>query len=289
MKILIISDFSLEQNPGGAQVSNDAIIRSGIERGHSIELMTHSCSPTLLLQNYDIIVSSNLESIYQKDSTKHVLNTIINHPYHVRLEHDSCSYLSEEDRRLLFDSAKISFFLSEFHIDFFRELYGDYFQNVFISYDPIDTSIFCKKESQLKYDVVYCGFLHPLKGIESLVGFAKSNKSRDIAVFGWPEQVGKEVEKMAQNIEYKGRASHEEIASIFQSSKAIYHSPLVREPFCRMVGEALLCGVEEVIGATEKIGSYLEFRKYGRESFEDRCNNAENIFWQELEKRFNNG
>ena len=69
------------------------------------------------------------------------------------------------------------------------------------------------------------------------------------------------------NVNYNGPKPHGEIAAIFRASQAIYHEPIVNEPFCRMVAEGLLCGVREVIGAPEKIGSYLEFQKVGREEF----------------------
>jgi hypothetical protein len=49
-----------------------------------------------------------------------------------------------------------------------------------------------------------------------------------------------------------------------------------------MIGEALLCGVEEVIGNTEKIGSYLEFKNIGYEKFKEECENAASIFWEKV-------
>ena len=61
MNILFISDFNLNHNSGGAQVSND------------------------------LIISSNLEVINQ--TSNYLLDYIINHPNHIRLEHDSCLYL----------------------------------------------------------------------------------------------------------------------------------------------------------------------------------------------------
>ena len=286
MNALMISDFSLEQNPGGAQVSNDAIIKAGEALGHSVELMTNISPFTSLLPHYDLLISSNLEAITQKDTTGYIINRIINHPRHVRLEHDSCSYLSPEERKDLFNSAQISFFLSEFHVNFFQELYGDYFHNIFIVYDPIDSSIFYEKPTEPIYDVVYCGFIHPLKGAGNLARFARENPLRKITIFGWPETTGLRLPTEAPNIEFKGVVGHEKTAEIFRSSRAIYHSPQVREPFCRMIGEALLCGIEEVIGDTEKIGSYLEFQKHGKESFKDRCNNAATNFWKEIEKTF---
>ena len=51
-----------------------------------------------------------------------------------------------------------------------------------------------------------------------------------------------------------------------------------------MVGEALLCGVEEVIGEVNKIGAYLEFNKVGYDEFKNKCQNASEIFWQKIEQ-----
>jgi len=74
---------------------------------------------------------------------------------------------------------------------------------------------------------------------------------------------------------------HNEVAGVFKKSKALFHSPIVNEPFCRMVGEALLCGVEEIIGDTSKIGAYLEFEKVGYEKFKNDCQGAAEKFWRE--------
>jgi hypothetical protein len=50
-----------------------------------------------------------------------------------------------------------------------------------------------------------------------------------------------------------------------------------------MVAEALLCGIKEVIGSKEKIGSYLEFEKVGREEFTKKCSEATENFWNKIE------
>ena len=109
LKIILISDFNSKQSPGGAQVSNDLIIKEGSRRGHDIRLHNYDSSPVNFLSSYDIVISSNLEVIYQ--SGKNIFDFIISHPNHVRLEHDSCLYLSINDRVKLFESSKLNFFL----------------------------------------------------------------------------------------------------------------------------------------------------------------------------------
>jgi len=283
MKVLFISDFILEQRQGGAQVSNSLIIQKGRELGHEIIEHHYSSSVIDFLSSYDLLISSNLEAISQKSPEK--LGFIFNHPNHARLEHDSCSYLKSDDRKKLFKSSKQNFFLSQFHISFFRDLYGDFFENVEIVYDPINADIFKPNSGEKKYDVVYCGYLHPLKGLNSLVSFAQDNPNRKINVFGWGDLDCEAFFSGHPNLTFGGAKQHEEIAAILQQSKALYHNPVVNEPFCRMIGEGLLCGVKEVIGATHKIGSYLEFNAVGYEKFKNGCDRAADIFWEKIKER----
>ena len=278
MKVLFISDFTLDQKQGGAQVSNSLIIKKGRELGYEIHEHHHNSSIVDFLTSYDLVVNSNLEAISKIAPAK--FNMIERLPNSVRLEHDSCSYLSAGDRRILFNNSKKNFFLTEFHYSCFKELYGDYFKNVEIVYDPIDTSIFKKKEEKKIYDVVYCGYLHPLKGLNNLIKFARNNPDRQIKVFGWSDNNPTGLFDREENISFMGACQHHETALIFQQANAVFHSPVVNEPFCRMIGEALLCGVEEIIGDTSKIGAYLEFEKQGYETFKEGCEIASEKFWE---------
>ena len=285
MRVLFVSDLTLERNKvGGAQLSNSFIVERGKQLGHEIVEHDYESSIVDFLSTYDLLISSNLEVISNRSPEK--LNFILKHPNHVRIEHDSCSYLQQETRKSLFKSSKKNFFLSKYHISFFRELYGDFFENIEIVYDPIDTDIFTLKDTPKIYDVVYCGYIHPLKGSDNLIKFAQNNPDRTLDVFGWSStQSPDDLKKYFQtesNINYRGVVEHEEIASVFQQSKALFHNPLVREPFCRMVAEALLCGVEELIGDKNKIGSYLEFQDVGYENFKDGCKNATTKFWDKV-------
>lgn len=282
MNILFISDFSLNHNSGGAQVSNDLIIKKGIELGHNITLHNYDSSPLNLISRYDLVISSNLEVINQ--TSKYLIDFILNHQNHVRLEHDSCSYLDDELRKKIFTSSKINFFLSEFHVSCFKSNYGDYFNNIEIVYDPIDTSLFYEDGSEKIYDIVYCGFIHPLKGSDNLIEFCKKNPNRNIDIFGWTQDqnIFNQL-SLLTNVKIHDKVSHSEISNIFKKSKYIYHSPVVNEPFCRMIAEALLCGCQ-FIGDQSKIGSLKEFLNKGSLVFKENCQNASQLFWQKIEQ-----
>jgi hypothetical protein len=282
VKVLFISDFSLNHNSGGAQISNGIIINKGIELGHDITLHNYDSSALNLIYKYDLIISSNLEVISQ--TSKYLFDYIINHPNHVRLEHDSCLYLNKETRELLFRSSKINFFLSDFHLKFFKDFYGDIFNNTEIVYDPIDASLFYDDNSDKLYDIVYCGFIHPLKGSNNLIDFCKNNPDRNIDIFGWTEDknIINQLSSL-KNIKIHDKVFYSEIPNIFRKTKYVYHSPEVNEPFCRMVAEALLCGCE-LIGNESKIGSFLEYSKNGNKIFGEKCKNSSSIFWEKIKK-----
>lgn len=283
MKVLFVSDFSLNHNSGGAQVSNDVIIKKGEQLGHEVILHNFDSDYTDFLYSYDLIISSNLEVISRKNPDKS--NYIINHPNHVRLEHDSCSYLDVDTRKQLFNSSKINFFLSQFHISFFESMYGNIFDNVEIVADPIDTQLFKPSSKEKIYDMVYCGFLHELKGLNNLIKFAKQNKHRKIDVFGWTPRNSIDFFKGLENVKYHGKVNHEKTAEIYQQSQAIFHHPIVNEPFCRMTAEALLCGVEEFHGDESKIGSLQECKRLGLKDFSQNCHNAPEIFWDKINSK----
>ena len=280
MRVLFISDFTLEDNSGGAQVSNKILIDKGRELGYEIKEHNYRSSATDFLSSYDLVVNSNLEVISKITPEKMPL--ILRMPNSVRLEHDSCSYLTDDLREQLFSKAEKNFFLSNYHLEFFRNLYGGYFHDVEINYDPIDTSLFTKSKDGKEYDVVYCGYLHPLKGFNKLLDFAKTNPDRQVDVFGWGEASADHFFKDIKNIKYHGLLSHNEVSEVFKKSKALFHSPIVNEPFCRMVGEALLCGIDEIIGDTSKIGAYKEFSKVGYDKFKEGCENAASKFWEQV-------
>ena len=70
-----------------------------------------------------------------------------------------------------------------------------FFKNIEIVYDPIDTEVFYEGTEEKKYDIVYCGYLHALKGVRRLVEYATANPHRSIDIFGWylPRNISKHV------------------------------------------------------------------------------------------------
>ena len=101
MKVLWIADFALKHNIGGAQRTDSFIIKEGQDRGHSIQFFNYDSPEELLQGQYDIVVTGNLENLYRRG----IVDWVVKHPYHVRYEHDSNSYLPQQMRKDLFGSC----------------------------------------------------------------------------------------------------------------------------------------------------------------------------------------
>ena len=151
-KVLWISDFDLDTAPGGAQRSDFLIIEKAKLLGISIKKTNKD--NILDIENFnafDMIVTSNVTVILNENP--HLLNHIYSHKNHVRLEHDSNEHISSEQRVKLFSNCKKTIFLSDYHYNFFKELYGEIFQNVEIIYDPINIKKF-KNENREREDKI---------------------------------------------------------------------------------------------------------------------------------------
>lgn len=280
MKILFVTDFPLS-NDGGSQKSSSFWVDYGKKLGHEIKIHNYNSSPINLIEKYDLVISSNLEIFYNQKQFN-VLNFLINHPKHVRVERDSCLYMSEAYRKNFFQSTIANIFLTNYHLSYFQKDYGDYFLNNKIVYSYVDDSVFYDNNSKKEFELVYAGFIHPLKGYENLLNHAFLNSDKKITVFGWGDESLIRKTKQYKNIEFKGKASHDELPDIFRLTENIFHKPIVKEPFCRMTAEAMMCGAG-FVGFKDKIGSVIEVETNGIEDFSKKCSNACKEFWDTLE------
>ena len=284
MNILFISDFGLHQNLGGAQRSNATIIKEGRERGHTIVEVFHDSNPLLLNYGYDVVISSNLEFFCQKYSN--IIEFLGSCEHHVRLEHDANRYLSEEDRKKLWESCRISFFLTELHRDRFLSEY-DYisFKNIEIVPDPISSNNFYNKNKERSNKILYSGFMHPLKGINNFLLEAKLNPDSEFVIAGWSDSTERdEIIEKAPNISLLGKVHFSEMNSLYNSFTKLFCFPNQYEPFCRAAGEAIMCGME--ILSDGEIGSVEDFKKVGLAEFTKGCDKASIKFWEKIESEF---
>lgn len=279
MKVLLISDFGLRHSPGGAQRSNQIILDEGINRGHDISIYHYDTNQEILWNNYDIVISSNLEVLSRTNPM--IIQYCATANNHVRLEHDFCRYLQAHIRQYLYTSCVKTFFLTNYHYTKFKEYYGDYFVNVEIVPDPIDASKFYDLKIPRSEDILYVGFMHPLKGTDNFINYVNNNPDKTFKVAAWGDQKYENFMNSSPNVSFLGKIDYVEMPELYNTHKQMYYNPEFDEPFCRAVGEALMCGME-IIGGSEKIGA-LHMCREDPDGFANKCMFAAPEFWEILE------
>lgn len=281
-KILWLADYDLDVAPGGAQRSDKIIIDQGKLLGYNIlKLNYETYNSSVNIHDYDVVITSNLYVLSVKNPD--LIDNISKHKYHVRLEHDSNEYLKQEDRIKLFGSCVKSVFLSDFHISFFKQKYGNIFKNVEIVYDPIDFYNFRNINAEREEKILYAGYMHPLKGSFEFFDFVLSNPNQQFVIAGWTDnKVLHHLCDSISNVEYLGLKKYEEMSVIYNKYKYMFYNPNLNEPFCRSVAEAILCGMLILTSKENKIGCINEISKIGIEKFREECGRAALTFWQKI-------
>jgi len=278
MKVLWIADFGLKHNIGGAQRTDSFIIQEGQERGLTIEFFNYDSQDELLAREFDLVVSGNLEHLYRRSK---VVEFLLNHPFHVRYEHDSNSYLPERLRKNLFGSTKHNFFLSEYHLNTFKELYGDIFPNADIITSPIDTKLFFNRENNRENKILYMGFMYYLKGTQNFFRYALMNPNKRFVVAAWGSPNLELTARSMPNVEWLGKVDYSRVPDLLNKYETLYYHPMKFEPFCRAVGEAILCGMK--LDCSDNIGAVHDFKKHGLEGLHKLCSESPKKFWSIVE------
>ena len=279
MKILWISDFSLTHNIGGAQRSNQLIIEEGKKRQYTIQEFNYNTDPNSLNQDYDLVISCNLEVL-----SKHlpdIIKYISSRKKHIRLEHDANRYLSQEDRKQLFGSCVATFFLTKFPYDTFVKMYGDIFQNVTVIPDPINSALFYNHGTDRENKILYIGYMHYLKGTNNFFQYIIENPSLNFAMATWGDKQYRQAAESLSNVEWLGNINYDDMPSLYNKYTTLFYHPVGFEPFCRSVGEAIMCGME--INSNDLIGSIHHYKQVGHTTFVQQCNEAAQTFWNTVE------
>jgi len=281
-KILWLADFNLDEAPGGAQRSDHFLVNQGTILGYKItKLTSNTFLSSINIHDYDIVVTSNLHALTVKNPD--LLDQIFKHKYHVRVEHDSNDYLSQDQRLKLFGNCKRTFFLSDFHHEFFKHLYGDIFKNVEIVYDPIFGDEFKDLQKIREDKILYVGYLHPLKGSYEFFDYVLANPNKKFIVAGWPANYSlQHLLTTISNVEYLGTLDYSKMPELYNKYKYLYYTPNLNEPFCRSVAEAILCGMKLMTNNPQRIGCIREIEKLGIENFREECSKAALKFWEKV-------
>ena len=275
MKVLWISDFSVKDHKGGAQQTNDMMIKYGRKLGHTIKLATGG-SVVESKQRYDVVILNNITK-YAKSEIERLVDSY----FCIRYEHD---YWVASNYPELFGMVKHNIFLSKLHKEKVEEKAKVKIKNYSLVPSPIDVKKFVPKGKKERNSVLWAGNFCEDKGSKLFLSHVKDNPGFKFYVAGWGTDIP--LLKDNENVEYLGELNTEELIKMYQKVEYFYHRPQWDEAFGRGVIEAYLCGcnllVNDNIGALSwdwDYGNYDEIKKNVQ---------SEDKFWKIIENELRN-
>jgi len=282
VKILWINDLHISEHVGGAQQTNQLVIDYGKAHGIDIDELNYNNNGLKITPQtqkiYDYIITNNVYLFSKIPGFLDWVNQLSNS---IRFEHDANSYLSQTNRKKLFQNAKLSIFLSDEHLQYFQDTYGKLFTEIptTVVHPCIDTSLFYDYQTQRSDYTLYAGLLHPLKSLASLKKRALMGKKVLISAIGNFNLID-DIIKLP-NVRFVGTTSYEQMPTLYNQHKQLLYCPGQLEPFCRMVGEALLCNMPiDTDNCKYKIGALELYNRIGYSKFQMVCGHAAQVFWE---------
>ena len=274
-KIAWVADYFKNDRPGGAQLTNLAIIEKGQKLGYAIDRINTTDILKEDFKKYDLLVVNNIRM-----STKEDRDLIIKFPY-IRFEHDYLDYFLDKDEvKKMFGNSLANIFLSPLHLKQ-NQTYCKDNNNYYIP-SPIDPKLFYKKSTP-KSGVMWAGELGRHKGLDNVADWATKNKT-GVDIYGW---IGDEslltMVKEHSFLNYKGQLSHQEMRVKLREYESFIHLPVWYEPFGRAVMEAYLSGCKLI--TNNKVGA-MSF-DWDYDNYEEVKKNLESspdLFWEIIKK-----
>lgn len=275
-KIIWLADYTVEDHKGGAQQTNETMIRAG-RRKYDIEVMKPDSFDKKKIGKATLVITNNITK-FNPDDLYWMTQKI---PF-VRYEHDYTAVTQNIADGQLFRRSLKNIFLSPLHYIESCKIFGDNIKRKVIIQPCVSPSVFNvdKGVERKPQTVIYAGQLCTEKGADEFDQFIKDHPEKKFIVCGW----GRDSEKIKdnENVEYHESIDHKELVKLYQSSQYFYHRPQWKEPFGRSVVEAYLCGcslmINENIGAMSFDWNWEDYDLIVR-----KMNEAPSKFWKVIE------
>lgn len=231
MRVLWIADFSVKDHKGGAQQTNDVMIKAGRKRGHTIELATGGA--TIDSKGvYDVVILNNITK-YDRGQIESLTDSYAC----IRYEHDLWVARNYPE---LYEKVKHTIFLSPFHKESVEEEAKIRIKNYSLVPSPIESKKFSPGKNKERNSVLWAGNFCEDKGSKGFLEYVKNNPNFKFYVAGWGADIPL-LEKI-ENIEYLGELEVNDLIDWYKEVEYFYHRPILKEALGRGVIEAYLCG-----------------------------------------------
>lgn len=263
-----LHDHRLEGRFGGAQLTNEEVIRAAPDR---VEVVR--CYPGSV-EEADAYVLNNVKWFGQEE-----LERAMGRPYMI-FEHDYWDVHQEWQSSWITpvcEEAEAMVFLSPLHRQSFLRVHGVSPKRTFVVPSAIDVEPFWDLGNRDdRAGTVWLGEFQPHKGIVAACRWAAENEPVDF--YGWGP-----FPPAGPNVRIAGCLPYDRVPEVLASCEKFLFLPHWAEPFGRTVAEAVLSGCELVCNAN--VGAlWWGFRT--REEWAEGVRTAGAKFWEIFEELF---
>jgi len=279
MYIIWIADYTTKEHYGGAQQTNELMVRYGRKIGHEVEYMLPLESQFSIskLKKADLVIINNLTRF--KPSW---INWIIENKPYIKYDHDHATARLIGKFPKLFLSSRLNIFLSPLHLQGVSKLVGYKIPRSVIIPPPMDTKTFkITNKNRIKDSVFMCGSLSPAKGINKMIDYLNANKEKKLFLAGWNENQARKLINM-KNVTFLGKIQHDKLPEVYNRYESFILLPTKEEACSRVVLEAYLCGCRLI---TNKVVGAMSYKWDWKNYSEIKAKvESENHFWELINK-----
>lgn len=275
---------------GGTASNDKGMIKKGISKGHSIEIITPQYIKHKSITDPDLVILSNI-MYFPKDYIEKIMDNFkvvtFNHDYNFcnhRLYYpmrEKCKdCINKPFWEKIFKKSKLNIFLSPLHYEAHKHVFSqEILEPRAIIPSCLDVGRWkpiegVKKE---KNTVVGINCLLPFKGRYPVHNYAKNHPDYKFTFIGEQQEIS------LPNCEYVQYVPNEDMAEYLQKFEYFIHLPDTPQPFERTCAEAYLSGLKMI--KNENIGFFSYPWDYkDREDVRFKLRQAAVGFWDEIDK-----
>jgi len=267
MRIGWLHDWRLEERPGGAQLTNELMIRAAPPWAEVVRCWPGGMRPA------DAYILNNVKRFSQEE-----LEAACSRPY-VKYEHDYWDCPQPWQREWIgpvYAGARGALFLSPLHRDSFLRLSGVRPKRMACVPSPIDVETFraARRRAGKRRGVVWLGEFQPHKGVMEACRWAARHEPVDF--YGWGP-----LKPFGPGVRFLGRLPCERVPGVLARYEKLLFLPRWPEPFGRVVAEAKLAGCELI--CSPNVGA-LSWGWRTLEEWEEGVGEAPQRFWQVMKE-----
>lgn len=271
MRIAWLNNYATSEHPGGAERTNEIMIKHGKELGHEIVEVTPEIMKNrpYYVEQAKLVVLNNINNFSRAD-----IRYVMDQCNYVNYLHDYDNIELVKQNTVisnLFTNSQLNILLSPLHLSVYQEAFPEQFNDkTYLQPSPVEG---CHESIITQHDmrrIVFVGNICPEKGLYNVLKFAQALRSPfsntykhvapvfanyniknldDVVIefYGWgsTDRLKKVIEQ--PNCVYKGQLTHEEMLKVYHEVGWLIHFPVRKEPYGRAVVEAFLSGCKLIV------------------------------------------